>query len=76
LLTFNERKIKYVLIKKIENCKARTIHEATIALLNNHKDRIYTITIDNGKEFGDAEITQIYLDVQYYKAHAYHSRER
>ena len=76
LLTFNERRIKYVLIKKVDNCKARTIHEATIDLLNNHKDRIYTITIDNGKEFGDAEITQVYLDVQYYKAHAYHSRER
>jgi transposase, IS30 family len=76
LLTCNERKIKYVLIKKVENCKAETIHNATLTLLNNHKDRIYTITIDNGKEFWDAEITQIYLWVQYYKAHAYHSRER
>lgn len=76
LLTCNERKIKYVLIKKVENCKAETIHNATLALLKNHKDRILTITIDNGKEFWDAEITQIYLWVQYYKAHAYHSRER
>jgi len=76
LLTCNERKIKYVLIKKVDNCKAETIHNATIWLLNPHKDRIYTITIDNGKEFWDAEITQICLGVQYYKAHAYHSRER
>lgn len=76
LLTCNERKIKYVFIKKVENYKAETIHKATLALLNNYKDRIYTITIDNGKEFWDAEITQVYLWVQYYKAHAYHSRER
>jgi hypothetical protein len=32
-----------------------------MALLNPYKERIYTITIDNGKEFGDAEITQICL---------------
>jgi len=76
LLTCNERKLKYVLMKKVDNCKAKTIHDATIELLDKHKDRIYTITIDNGKEFGDAEITQVYLGVQYYKAHAYHSRER
>jgi IS30 family transposase len=76
LLTCNERKLKYVLIKKVDNCKAETIHNATIWLLNPYKDKIYTITIDNGKEFWDVEITQIYLGVQYYKAHAYHSRER
>ena len=76
LLTCNERKLKYVLIKKVDNCKAETIHNATIWLLNPYRDRIYTITIDNGKEFWDAEITQICLGVQYYKAHAYHSRER
>jgi|GEM_PF-1902202 len=46
LLTCNERKLKYVLIKKVENCKAETIYNATIALLHDHKERIYTITID------------------------------
>jgi IS30 family transposase len=30
LLTCNERKLKYVLIKKVDNCKAETIHNATI----------------------------------------------
>ncbi len=76
LLTCNERKLKYVLIKKVANCKADTIHTATVELLNPYKERICTITIDNGKEFGDAEITQVCLWTQYYKAHAYHSRER
>jgi len=51
ILTCNERKLKYVLIRKVNNCKAETIHNATIALLDKYKDRIYTITIDNGKEF-------------------------
>gem|GEM_PF-7083435 len=37
-----------MLIKKVSNCKAETIHQATLSLLNEHKDRIYTITIDNG----------------------------
>ena len=76
LLTCNERKTKYVLIKKVANCKAETIHIATVALLDSYKERIYTITIDNGREFWDAEITQVYLWIQYYKAHAYHARER
>jgi len=76
LLTCNERKLKYVLIKKVANCKAETIHQATLNLLSEHKERILTITIDNGREFWDAEITQVHLGVQYYKAHAYHSRER
>jgi len=76
LLTCNERKLKYVLIKKVNDCKAQTINDATIALLSDYKKRIHTITIDNGREFWDAEITQVYLGVQYYKAHAYHSRER
>lgn len=76
LLTCNERKLKFVLIKKVANCKAETIHQATLSLLSEHKDRIYTITIDNGREFWDTEITQVHLGVNYYKAHAYHSRER
>lgn len=76
LLTCNERKDRYVLLKKVSNCKATTIHEATLTVLLPHKDRIRTITIDNGKEFWDAEITQVCLWVQYYKAHAYSSRER
>lgn len=75
-LTCNERKVKYVLIKKVPDCKAMTIHEATLAVMSQYKDRIFTVTIDNGKEFGDAEITQVCLWVQYYKAHAYHSWER
>jgi len=60
-LTCNERKVKYVLIKKVPDCKAMTIHEATLAVMSQYKDRIFTVTIDNGKEFGDAEITQVCL---------------
>lgn len=61
LVTFVERKTRYMLMKRIENWKAESIHKATMEVLMPYKDRIRSITIDNGKEFGEAEITGVYL---------------
>jgi IS30 family transposase len=76
LVTYVERKTRYLCMKKLINSKANTIHEWMLALLYNNKERIKTITIDNGKEFADAELTGIYLWVTYYRANPYCSWER
>jgi IS30 family transposase len=76
LVTYVERKTRYLLMQKCMNSKANTIHEGTLALLKPHKENIETITIDNGKEFADAELTGIYLWARYYRANPYCSWER
>ena len=49
---------------------------ALIRLLEPIKDRVHTITADNGKEFaGHAEVAAA-LGLDYYFARPYHSRER
>lgn len=57
LLTYVERKTRYVVIGRIENRTSDHIHEETMRILDRYKERIRSITIDNGKEFGEAEIT-------------------
>ena len=76
LVTFIERKTRYLLTKKIPNFKAETLHDATIKIFEKYHDKIKTITVDNGKEFADADLTGIYLWWAYYRAHPYHARER
>ena len=76
LVTMVERKTRYLVMAKVADCKAETIHNATVSMLDAYKERVKTITIDNGKEFADVEITEVCLGVRYYRAHPYHSRER
>lgn len=76
LLTYVERKTRYVVIGRIENWKSEHIHEETMRILKMYKWRIRSMTIDNGKEFGEAEVTWVYLGVKYYRAHPYSSWER
>jgi IS30 family transposase len=57
LLTYVERKTRYVVIGRIENWTSDHIHEETMRILDRYKERIRSITIDNGKEFGEAEVT-------------------
>ena len=75
-MTMVERKTRYLVMAKVADCKAETIHNATVSMLDAYKERVKTITIDNGKEFADVEITEVCLGVRYYRAHPYHSRER
>jgi IS30 family transposase len=37
------------------------VHDATIKVFEKYHDKIKTITVDNGKEFADADLTGIYL---------------
>lgn len=76
LVTFVERKTRYLLMRKIDDFKANTVHEATLQAFKNHHDKIMTITIDNGKEFADVDLTGIYLWARYYRAHPYQAWNR
>ncbi len=50
--------------------------QATIQLLKPFKDRLHSITADNGKEFAYHEQVSKALDTAFYFAHPYSSWER
>jgi len=76
LVTIVERKSKFTVMKKVENKTAELVAAATIELLRPYKDRVLTITADNGKEFAHHEKVVKALDCGYYFAHPYSSWER
>jgi len=76
LVTIVERKTKFMVMKKVENKTAELVAAATIELLRPYKDRVLTITADNGKEFAHHEKVARALDCDYYFAHPYSSWER
>lgn len=48
LVTIVERATKFTVVKKVFNKSAEAVAKATIALLAPYKDRVHTITADNG----------------------------
>lgn len=76
LVTLIERKSKYSVIVAIKNKTARAVHEAVVRGLMPYKDRVHTITYDNGPEFTDHEKMAEDLDARIYFAHPYASWER
>jgi transposase, IS30 family len=76
ILTLVERVTGYVVIKKLS---ARTKEQACTALasaVHALKDRIKTITLDNGTEFHDYASVERNSNVKFYFARPYHSWER
>nr|WP_233278877.1 IS30 family transposase [Neisseria meningitidis] len=51
LLTLVERVTRYTIICKLDSLKAEDTARAAVRALKAHKDRVHTITMDNGKEF-------------------------
>jgi transposase, IS30 family len=76
LVTIVERKTKFMVMKKVENKSAELVAAATIELLSPYRDRVHTITADNGKEFAYHEEVADALNCGYYFAHPYSSWER
>jgi len=76
LVTIVERKSKFTVMKKVESKTAELVAAATIELLRPYKDRVLTITADNGKEFAHHEKVAKALECDYYFAHPYSSWER
>lgn len=76
LVTIVERKSKFTLIKKVATRQAKVVTDATVELLEPHKDKTQTITADNGKEFANHEMMGQALEAKIYFAHPYCSWER
>jgi len=76
LVTIVDRVSKFTLIKKVDSKQAEVVTEATVILLKPYRDKVLTITADNGKEFAGHETVKEQLNADVYFAHPYHSWER
>ena len=75
-LTINDRASGVLWMRVLPNREAKTIMDAAIEMLMPLKQRLHTITTDNGKEFAMHQEIANALGVDYYFAHPYHSWER
>jgi len=76
LVTLVERRSKYTLIGQVRQKTAAEVTTEIVRLLTPHKERVQTITYDNGREFAAHEMVNEGLDCQSYLAKPYHSWER
>ena len=76
LLSLVERKSKFTLIRKLPKKRADLVAEAAIDLLNPYKEKVCTITADNGQEFAHHKYIKEQLHTAVYFAHPYHAWER
>lgn len=76
LLTMVERKTLYTVIVRLTGKRADLLAQAAIAGMNNLKEKVQTITLDNGLEFArHAEIAEG-LDADIFFARPYASWQR
>lgn len=76
LVTMMERKSRYTLIGLAENKEAQEVTGRLLEALAGHRDKVETMTFDNGKEFAMHGLLAEMLVAKAYFAHPYHSRER
>lgn len=76
LLTMVERKTLYTVIEKLPGKQADALADAAIESLALYRDKVKTITLDNGLEFAEHEAIAAGLKADIYFAHPYASWER
>jgi IS30 family transposase len=76
LVTLVERVSKYLFIGKVDRRDSYSTANRIIDLLCKYKDKVLTITSDNGAEFSCHKIISNRLDAGFYFAHPYKSWER
>lgn len=76
LLTMVERKTLYTVIVRLTGKRADLLADAAVENMAWLKDKIKTITFDNGLEFAQHEVIGEGLDADIYFAHPYASWER
>lgn len=76
LLTLVERKTLYTIIVPLAGKNAQQLKDAVIEVLKPFKDRVLTLTYDNGKEFAQHAQMAKALEADVYFAHPYASWER
>ena len=76
LVSAVERKSLLTCLKGVPNKTADLVTEAITHKLGAFKDKVHTLTVDNGKEFALHQQIAAELDAQVYFAHPYRSWER
>ena len=76
IMTTNDRCTHLVLIRRLAGKEATPLASTAIEALLPYKDKIHTITADNGKEFARHKEIAKGLDAEFYFARPYHSWER
>lgn len=76
LVTLVERKSRFTLIGKVERKYADLTRQTIIKLLGRHRDKLHTLTGDNGSEFSEHERVSKALGLDFYFAHPYSAWER
>lgn len=76
IMTANDRCTSLTLIRKLQGKEATPLAEAAIEALSPLKQRLYTITADNGKEFAAHQDVAKALEISFFFARPYHSWER
>lgn len=76
LLTMVERKTLYTVIARLTGKRADLLAKVTIDIMSHLKDKLKTITYDNGLEFAEHEAIAKELEVDIYFAHPYCSWKR
>jgi len=76
IVSLVERHSKVTLLCKVPNKTKESVTAAIISMLTPYKDKVLTITYDNGGEFANHQIIADTLDAQCYFATPYHSWER
>lgn len=76
ILTINDRVSGLLIMEQLSGKQAAEVTAATIARLTPYKERLHTITSDNGKEFAGHEEIAKALEIDFFFAHPYHSWER
>lgn len=76
ILTINDRLTSVCWIELLKGKNAKELADATVRRLMPIKDRIKTITSDNGTEFAEHKSIAEWLGIDFFFAHPYHSWER
>lgn len=76
VVTAVERKSKYIIASPVPSKSEHLVTDALVESLNPYKDKVLTITSDNGKEFADHEKIAKNLKAKFFFAHPYRSCER
>jgi IS30 family transposase len=76
ILSCTERKSKLTLLRKLKTKGALEVKREFVDLLSPLADQVFTITLDNGKEFCEHKAIAARLKANIYFAHPYASWER
>jgi len=71
-----ERRTRYTRLAKVATRRAETVAGALVRMLGPHRDKVRTLTADNGREFVGHQAVSARLEARFYFARPYHAWER